>query len=311
MTLTELRYIVAVARERHFGKAADSCFVSQPTLSVSIKKLESELNAKIFERGVTEISLTEVGAKIVEQAQLVLDEASRIKIIADQASDPLVGPIKLGIIFTIGPYLLPRIVKTIINSTPEMPLVLFENYTVTLIEQLRKGALDLAILAEPFDKTGLEIAPLYNESFILAVPKQHSLSAVQKVSSEDLKNETMLLLGVGHCFRDQVLDFCPESARFSSNSVGIQKTFEGSSLETIKHMVASGLGITVLPKMAMQSKFDDSTVKFIEFKSPVPARKVSLVWRKSFSRLLAIKKIYELISSISLPGCEKVKDSFF
>jgi LysR family hydrogen peroxide-inducible transcriptional activator len=223
MTLTELRYIVAVAREKHFGRAAEACFVSQPTLSVSIKKLELELSTQIFERRSTEIFLTDIGQKIVDQAQLVIDEASRVKLIADQGKDHLIGPLRLGVIFTVGPYLLPRIVKTIINATPEMPLILFENYTVTLLEQLRKGSLDLAILAEPFDQTGLEILPLYDESFVVAVPENHDLNKVDKVSAEDLKNETMLLLGVGHCFRDQVLDVCPESARFSSNSVGIQK----------------------------------------------------------------------------------------
>ncbi len=308
MTLTELRYIVAVARERHFGKAADTCFVSQPTLSVSIKKLEVELRTKIFERGFSEISLTDVGKKIVDQAQLVLDEASRLKLIADQGKDHLLGPLRLGVIFTVGPYLLPRIVKTIINATPDMPLILFENYTVILLEKLRKGSLDLAILAEPFDQSGLEVLPLYDESFVVAVPENHSLKKEKKVSAQDLKNETMLLLGVGHCFRDQVLDVCPESARFSSNSVGIQKTFEGSSLETIRHMVASGLGITVLPKMSLPSHLENLNV--IEFKDPIPSRRVSLVWRKSFSRIKAIEKIYSLIFSVALPGCKKInKDS--
>ncbi len=306
MTLTELRYIVAVAREKHFGKAADTCFVSQPTLSVSIKKLESELNTQIFERGNSEISLTEVGKKIVEQAQYVLDEAARVRLIADQGKDHLIGPLRLGVIFTVGPYLLPRIVKTIINATPEMPLILFENYTANLLEQLRKGSLDIAILAEPFEQNGLGILPLYDESFVVAVPKNHSLNKIKKVASDDLKSETMLLLGVGHCFRDQVLDVCPESARFASSSVGIQKTFEGSSLETIRHMVASGLGITVLPKMSLQSHLDNTNVNFIEFKDPVPSRRVTIVWRKSFSRTKAVEKIYELICSVKLPGCKKI-----
>ena len=306
MTLTELRYIVAVAREKHFGKAADTCFVSQPTLSVSIKKLESELNTQIFERGNSEITLTDVGKKIVEQAQFVLDEAAKVKLIADQGKDHLIGALKLGVIFTVGPYLLPRIVKTIINATPEMPLILFENYTVILLEQLRKGSLDLAILAEPFDQNGLEILPLYDESFVVAAPKNHYLSQMKSVASKDLKSETMLLLGVGHCFRDQVLDVCPESASFSSSSVGIQKTFEGSSLETIRHMVASGLGITVLPKMSLQSHLENTNVNLIEFKKPIPSRRVSLVWRKSFSRTDAIKRIYELICSVKLPGCKKI-----
>ena len=191
-----------------------------------------------------------------------------------------------------------------------MPLVLFENYTAILLEKLRKGSLDIAILAEPFDQSGLEVTPLYDESFIVAVPENHSLSKLERVATEDLKSETMLLLGVGHCFRDQVLDVCPESARFSSNSVGIQKTFEGSSLETIRHMVASGLGITVLPKMAVSSQPNSSIVKFVEFNEPIPSRKVLLAWRKSFSRIQAVKKIYELILSVSLPGCKKITKNF-
>jgi len=305
MTLTELRYIIAVAREKHFGRAAEACFVSQPTLSVSIKKLESELGVIIFERGGSEITLTPIGENIVQQAQRVLDAANQIKEIADQGRDPLRGALRLGVIYTIGPYLLPRIIKSMIERYPDMPLILQENFTVRLVEMMRTGEIDVAILADPFDTTGLDTLPLYDEDFVVAVPKKHPWTKKQQIASVDLKQETMLLLGVGHCFRDQVLEVCPEAARFAANSAGIQKTFEGSSLETIRHMVAEGLGITVLPRMSV-SLDDDPLLKFITFASPVPNRRIVLAWRKSFSRDRAIDALREVIHSVELPGCKKL-----
>jgi len=305
MTLTELRYIIAVAREKHFGRAAEACFVSQPTLSVSIKKLESELGVIIFERGGSEITLTPIGENIVQQAQRVLDAANQIKEIADQGRDPLRGALRLGVIYTIGPYLLPRIIKSMIERYPDMPLILQENFTVRLVEMMRTGDIDVAILADPFDTTGLDTLPLYDEDFVVAVPKKHHWTKKQQIASVDLKQETMLLLGVGHCFRDQVLEVCPEAARFAANSAGIQKTFEGSSLETIRHMVAEGLGITVLPRMSV-SLDDDPLLKFITFAPPVPNRRIVLAWRKSFSRDRAVDALHEVIHSVELPGCKKL-----
>ena len=242
MTLTELKYIVAVARERHFGKAAEACFVSQPTLSVAIKKLEEELELKIFERNASEIAVTPLGEEIVRQAQTVLEQAAAIKEIAKRGKDPLAGPLKLGVIYTIGPYLLPNLVRQVIERTPQMPLMLQENFTVKLLEQLRLGEIDCAILAEPFPDTNLAIAPLYDEPFMAAVPSNHALAQRKTITTEVIKSETMLLLGTGHCFRDHVLEVCPEFARFSNDTEGIRKSFEGSSLETIKHMVAAGMG---------------------------------------------------------------------
>jgi LysR family transcriptional regulator, hydrogen peroxide-inducible genes activator len=305
MTLTELRYVVALAREKHFGRAADACFISQPTLSVSIKKLESELGMQIFERGGNEVSLTRVGEQIVRQAQLVLDEVGRIKEIADQGRDPLSGALRVGVVYTIGPYLLPRIMKYMIERYAQMPLILQENFTVRLIEMLRSGELDVAVLAEPFDSTGLSALPLYDEDFVVAVPKKHPLAARRSVASAELKDETMLLLGVGHCFRDQVLEVCPEAARFSANSAGIQKTVEGSSLETIRHMVAEGLGVTLLPRMSVASE-DDPLLAFVPFEAPVPNRRVVLAWRRSFARESAIEALRDAIFAAELPGCAKI-----
>jgi LysR family transcriptional regulator, hydrogen peroxide-inducible genes activator len=304
MTLTELRYIVAVAREKHFGRAAEACFVSQPTLSVSVKKLESELGVLLFERGGSEVTLTPIGEQIVQQAQRVLDEASRMKEIADQGRDPLRGALRVGVIYTIGPYLLPRIIKAMIDRYPSMPMILQENFTVRLLEMMRTGELDVAVLAEPFDDSGLNIQPLYDEDFLVAVPRKHPWAERASISSVDLKQETMLLLGVGHCFRDNVLEVCPEAARFAANSAGIQKTVEGSSLETIRHMVAEGLGVTVLPKMSVTE--EDALLKFIAFDAPVPNRRVVLAWRKSFTRDKAIAALRDVILSVNLPGCKKL-----
>jgi LysR family hydrogen peroxide-inducible transcriptional activator len=186
-----------------------------------------------------------------------------------------------------------------------MPLILQENFTVRLVEMMRTGEIDVAILADPFDTTGLDTLPLYDEDFVVAVPKKHHWTKKQQIASVDLKQETMLLLGVGHCFRDQVLEVCPEAARFAANSAGIQKTFEGSSLETIRHMVAEGLGITVLPRMSV-SLDDDPLLKFITFAPPVPNRRIVLAWRKSFSRDRAVDALHEVIHSVELPGCKKL-----
>ncbi|HCL87430.1 MAG TPA: LysR family transcriptional regulator, partial [Comamonadaceae bacterium] len=251
MTLTELKYIVAVAREKHFGRAAEACFVSQPTLSVAVKKLEDELEVKLFERSAGEVSVTALGEDIVRQAQSVLEQAAAIKEIAKRGKDPLAGPLTLGVIYTIGPYLLPELVRHSIARTPQMPLMLQENFTVRLLEMLRTGEIDCAILAEPFPDTGLAIAPLYDEPFMAAVPSSHPLAAQETVSATQLKNETMLLLGAGHCFRDHVLEVCPEFARYATNAEGIRRTFEGSSLETIKHMVAAGMGVTLVPRLSV------------------------------------------------------------
>ncbi|MCX7209381.1 MAG: LysR substrate-binding domain-containing protein, partial [Burkholderiales bacterium] len=260
MTLTELKYIVAVAREKHFGRAAEACFVAQPTLSVAIKKLEDELGVPIFERGGTEVSVTPIGEQIIAQAEHVLEQTATIKNIAKQNKDPLVGPLRLGIIYTIAPYLLPQLVRSMIEEVPQMPLVLQENFTVRLIELLRAGELDAAIMALPFPEQGLMVQPLYDEPFVVAMPRHHQWADRSAISSADLKTETMLLLCAGHCFRDQVLEVCPEMSRFSNSGAGIARTFEGSSLETIRHMVASGIGITVLPKASTPSITDPDSM---------------------------------------------------
>ena len=298
MTLTELRYIVAVARERHFGRAAETCFVSQPTLSVAIKKLEDELGVMIFERGGTEVGVTTIGMQIINQAQKVLEASSEIKEIARQGHDPLTGPLKVGVIHTVGPYLLPYLMPTHMTNNPNMPLVLQESFTQRLLEMLRQGEIDCAIIAAPVPDSGLDFLSLYEENFILAVPADHHWANLQSIKIDKLKDETMLLLGNGHCFRDQVLEACPEMSPFSSSIDGIQRSFEGSSLETIRHMVASGLGITLLPESALifgdYNKRQDK-IRYIAIEKPTPSREIVLVWRKSYTRRVAITALAESI----------------
>jgi LysR family hydrogen peroxide-inducible transcriptional activator len=316
MTLTELKYIVAVAREKHFGRAAEACFVSQPTLSVAIKKLEDELEVKLFERSANEVSVTPLGDEIVRQAQSVLEQAAAIKEIAKRGKDPLAGPLRLGVIYTIGPYLLPDLVRQAIARTPQMPLMLQENFTVRLLEMLRTGEIDCAIMAEPFPDTGLAIAPLYDEPFLVAVPSSHPLSERKAINAEELKQETMLLLGTGHCFRDHVLEVCPEFARFSSDAEGIRKSFEGSSLETIKHMVAAGMGVTLVPRLSVPKEAfatrprrrsdDQAFVKYIPFEGEPPSRRVVLAWRRSFTRYEAIAALRNAVYACELPGVKRL-----
>ena len=319
MTLTELKYIVAVAREKHFGRAAEACHVSQPTLSVAIKKLEDELELKLFERSANEVTLTALGEEIVRQAQSVLEQAANIKEIAKRGKDPLAGPLRLGVIYTIGPYLLPDLVRHAIANTPQMPLMLQENFTVKLLEMLRTGEIDCAIMAEPFPDTGLATALLYDEPFMAAVPSSHPLASLAQISAETLKSETMLLLGTGHCFRDHVLEVCPEFARFSSNAEGIRKSFEGSSLETIKHMVAAGMGVTLVPRLSVpkdallpKSKRKKDLEPYVRYLPIVdgddrpPMRRVVLAWRRSFTRYEAIAALRNAIYACELPGVQRL-----
>jgi LysR family hydrogen peroxide-inducible transcriptional activator len=305
MTLTELRYLVAVARERHFGRAAEACFVSQPTLSVAIKKLEEELDVKLFERGSNEVTVTPLGLEIVHQAHLVLEQAAGIKELARHGKNPLSGPLRLGVIYTIAPYLLPDLVRQSIDRVPQMPLILQENFTVKLLEMLRASEIDAAVLAEPFPDAGLATAALYDEPFQIAVPKQHPLARRKRISAEELKNETMLLLGTGHCFRDHVLEVCPEYAGFSSNAEGIRKSFEGSSLETIKYMVAAGMGVTVVPQLSVPAE-PERHITYIRFADPVPTRRIVLAWRRSYTRYEAIAALRNAIYACPLNGVQRL-----
>jgi LysR family hydrogen peroxide-inducible transcriptional activator len=305
MTLTELRYIVAVARERHFGHAAEACFVSQPTLSVAVKKLEDELGVMLFERGGGEVTITPVGARIVEQAQRVLEQAAEIKELAKQNKDPLAGPLKVGAIFTVGPYLLPKLIPALHRRAPQMPLLIEENYTAGLAEMLKRGEVDVAIVALPFEEAGIVTQAVYDEPFVVAVPRDHPWAARRSLRAEEIAKESLLLLGTGHCFRDQVLAACPALNRSSATPGTIQKTVEGSSLETIRLMVASGLGITVLPASAVPLKPRASDLLvYVPFTRPPPDRRVVIAWRKSFTRPEAVEVLRQAILMSEVPGVE-------
>jgi LysR family hydrogen peroxide-inducible transcriptional activator len=312
MTLTELRYVVAVARERHFGRAAESCFVSQPTLSVAVKKLEDELGVTLFERGGGEIGITPIGHEIVDQARRVLEQSATLKEIARKGKDPLQEALRLGVIYTIGPYLLPPLVKAMIAEAPQMPLILQEDYTVRLIEMLRHGEIDAAIMALPLPETGLVVENLYDEDFVVAIPRGHRWKDRASIGTRELSTETMLMLGAGHCFRDQVLQVCPEleplpMASWSPPS-GMQRTFEGSSLETIRHMVASGIGVTVLPRTSVTAAgAEDGLLRYLPFEAPVPGRRVVIASRKSFPRRAAIDLLRRVAIGLPLPGRKSIE----
>ena len=299
MTFTELRYIITLANERHFRKAAERCFVSQPTLSVAIKKLEEELGLAIFERSRTEVHVTPMGEKIIDQARKVLEEAAVIKAIASESKGQLNTPLRVGAIFTVGPYLFPHIIRQLKDSAPNMPLILEENYTAALRQKLRQGEIDVIVISLPFSEPDTEILDLYDEPFRVLIPAKHPLAAKKTITKRQLEKEKVLLLGSGHCFRDQVLNACP----------GINKNFDpnhiplGTSLETLRHMVASGLGLTILPGSASDNSiYDNDTLVERPFAGKIPFRRVSLVWRKRFPRTEAIDALTQSITSCALAG---------
>ncbi|MCP5407359.1 MAG: hydrogen peroxide-inducible genes activator [Chromatiaceae bacterium] len=306
MTLSELRYIVAVARERHFGKAADYCCVSQPTLSVAVKKLEQELDVALFERGQGEVNITPAGQRIVIQAQRALEQVELIREMAKEGKDQLSTPLRLAAIYTIGPYLFPGLVPLLNRRAPQMPLYIEENYTAVLSSQLKRGEQDAIIISLPFDEPGIEIQPLYHEPFVVLLPAKHPWTKQRKIDLDELGNERVLLLGAGHCFRDQVLAACPGCLKPSSGTVG---NFEGGSLETMRYMVASGLGITVLPRTAAGiNGLSNEMLVTRPFKGAAPQRTVAIAWRKSFPRPKAIQLLTEVILEAGLDGVSTLRN---
>jgi LysR family transcriptional regulator, hydrogen peroxide-inducible genes activator len=301
VTLTDLRYIVALARECHFGRAAEKCFVSQPTLSVAVKKLEDELGVILFERSPQEVRVTPIGERIVAQAERVLGETAQLAEIAAAGKNPLAGPLRLGVIYTIAPWLLPKLVPLLHERAPEMPLLLEENYTHRLIEKLKSAELDVAILALPVDEPGLVAQPVYDEAFRAMVPVGHPWAKLKVVDPGRLLEQPLLMLGRGNCFRDQVLDLCTRAGE------GGPQVLEGSSLETIRHMVASGVGITVMPATAVDGiSRNDALLRVKPFTEPTPTRRVGMVWRASFPRHQAIDLLRRALLDCKLPGTKAV-----
>jgi LysR family hydrogen peroxide-inducible transcriptional activator len=301
MTLTELRYVVALAQERHFGRAAQKCFVTQPTLSLALAKLEDELGVRLFERNKNEVLVTTTGADIVEQARRVLDEVGKIQSLAKGSKDQLSGALRLGVIPTIGPYLLPELVPILRKRAPGMPLMIEENFTGNLVPMLRDGEIDAAIIALPFTVTGVRTRALYEEPFSVVVPEGHAWAKRKHVRPDELAGVNLLVLNAGHCFRAQVLEACPGQSN-TANAEGKS----GSSLETIRNMVASGLGVSVLPATALQPRYGSKLVKEIPFAEPVPSRKVAIAWRASFARPQAVDAVAESILEVKLACLKKV-----
>lgn len=303
MTLTELRYIVAVSQKNHFGRAAQACCVSQPTLSIAIKKLEEELDVRLFERSSkNEIRITEIGQQVINQAYIVLQEAQILSEIAQQGKDPLSGQFKLGVIYTIGPYLLPDLIPKLTQTAAKLKLIIEENFTANLFHSLKQGTLDAIIISYPFEEPGIETAPLYQEPFIVALPHEHKWKDRDEINTHDLANQDLMLLGSGHCFRDQVIKACPNC--MSGNSE-LTRTLEGGSLETIRHMVAAGTGITVLPRTSItDSHRNESLIDIKPFAKPSPSRTVAIAWRKHYPRKEAIHLIRDTIQNTPLNGVE-------
>ena len=296
MTLNELRFIVAVARERNFRRAAEKAFISQPALSLAVQKLEEELGLKIFERGKSEVTPTPAGVAIIEQAQRVLEEAERIREIAAEGRNQLAAPLHVGVIHSVGPYLLPDLIPALKKVAPQMPLQVEENITANLDTLLRNGKLDVIVIALPFGDSGIATRPLYDESFEVVVHNEHPWAGRRSIKSQELASENVLLLDSGHCFSNQVEEACPELHRKGAN---IQ---HGTSLETIRNMVASGLGITVLPASANSARYRSKLLSVIPFAKPVPARRIALAWRKSFARTEAIEALAEAVAQAKVTG---------
>ncbi|MDK2741476.1 MAG: LysR substrate-binding domain-containing protein [Nitrospira sp. BO4] len=300
MTLTELQYIVAVAQERHFGRAAERVSVTQPALSLAIKKLEEELGTTIFERRRDRIQLTSLGEQIVHQAQRVLEEVERIKILAAQGKDQLNGLLRFGVIATVGPYILPDLVPLLNARAPKMPLELEENLTQNLAGMLKSGKLDVIMIALPFDEPAILTTALYDEPFKVLVPVGHPWQKKKLLDSRQLSSEKVLLPHAGHCFRQQVLEACPELSR--SDTEG----WQGNSLETIRQMVASGLGITVLPCSALTPKYENKRLLAIKLADPVPGRRIGLAWRRGFTRPEVIQVIRDAVHELKVPGLRMI-----
>jgi len=301
MTLTELRYIVTLAQEQHFGRAADRCHVSQPTLSIAVKKLEDELGVALFERTKSRVQPTPLGEQIIAQAHRVLEQAAAIKDIVDAGKDQLSSPLAVGAIFTIGPYLLPQFIPHLQKLASKMPLYIEEGYTATLGKKLRNGELDVIILALPFNEPDVVTQALYDEPFVVLMPHDHPLARKEKIDPADLDDQDVLLLGEGHCFRDQVLATCPHlQSTDDQPTKRIHTTAEDSTLETLRHMVASGLGITILPLSAAETSLYAANLLVIRpFIDPVPTRTLALAWRASFPRHKAIDVLREAIRACS------------
>jgi len=293
MNLKDLKYLVALADTGHFGKAAERTFVSQPTLSAQLKKLEEYLGVKLVERQPKNVQLTDVGKQVVVRARRMLEEGDEIVALARSNTDPFAGKLKVALIPTIGPYLLPRVMQKIRKALPQLGLMLYEYQTEALLKRLRDGEIDLGVIALPAQHEGLESRVLYEEAFTLALPHNHALADKTTVRVQDLKGHTLLLLEDGHCLRDQALEVC------SRVDVREAEDFRATSLETLRQMVVAGLGITLLPESAVDAPFASQRGLAIRrFAKPEPTRTVGAVWRKSSTRTAAIAELCKVVENV-------------
>jgi len=290
LKLKDLRYLVAVADQRHFGRAAAQCFVSQPTLSAQLKKLEDSLGVQLIERAPNNVTLTETGEQIVARARRILEATDEVVTLARSQRDPLAGRLRVALLPTIGPYLLPRVAPAIRKALPRLELRLYEYQTAPMLGKLHAGQLDVGILALPVELAGLESRELYREAFTVALPERHPLAAHESVRVADLKGEKLLLLEEGHCLRDQALEVC------SRVGVTDQQDFRATSLETLRQMVATGAGITLLPELAGRGAYRNARgVVLRPFAKPAPTRQIGALWRKSSARRAAIDALCALL----------------
>ncbi len=279
MNLRDLGYLVALADLRHFGKAADACFVSQPTLSTQIRKLEESLGVKLVERAPRKVMLTAAGQDVVARARRILADVEQMKESARRSQDPEAGTLRLGVFPTLGPYLLPHVLPRLQVRFPELELLLVEEKSDVLLARLREGRLDAAILALPLHDDQLHAELLFDEPFVLAVPAQHPLASQTSMTMEQLADETLLLLEDGHCLRDQALDVCSLSGAREMTG------FRATSLETLRQMVAAGVGATLLPALSVHAPVvQPANIRLVEFRDPVPSRQIALAWRRSSAR---------------------------
>ncbi len=297
MNLRDLRYLVAVGDHRHFGRAARACFVSQPTLSAQVKKLEEYLGVQLVERGTRQVLLTATGEEVVARARSVLNQVDDIVELCRAAAEPMTGDLRLGAIPTLAPYLLPHLVAQATEAWPRLRLLLYEERTELLVDRLRKGELDGALMAMPVDGDDLAAVPVFEEPFLLALPAQHPLADRDSAPGPGaLPDEELLLLEEGHCLRDQALEVC----QLATESAG-STCFRATSLETLRQMVAAGVGMTLLPRLAGQVAADlpgASAVKLLPFPEPAPARTIGLYWRKGAARASTLEAIAETIRDL-------------
>lgn len=307
MTLQELRFLVALAKEKHFHKASQACFVSQPTLSIAIRKLENELGIELFERQKNAVRITAAGQDIVTRAKRVLAEVDEIKQVALSDKDQLSAIFKLGAIYTIGPYLLPPLIAALHHHVPQMTIEIQENFTANLREKLLAGELDAILISLPFSGPGIVTHTLYKEDFVVLMPKNHALAKLKSIPEKVLSDYNVLMLGEGHCFRDQVISSCPKCFNDTKSISGVNwRTVEGGSLETIRHMVASGMGLTILPSSAVGlNRYYENILTFRPLKALSPCRTVALAWRNSFTRIKAIDAVLKAIASCKIPAILK------